>query len=466
MYPPLAMPMSEWLEKTLVRLWNRKRSRSEKPNRREFDLGAEVRDGEAMKSRVGVPEERRAESIAILGKTGSGKSFLIRHLLKQDIGAGRGFCLFDLHGDLSDFVVATIADRERTLKRDLSDRLIVIDPADPEASVGVNPLEPLSADDRFVQIAEFAEILKERWHLDSLGARTDELLRNVLHVIADNGLTLVELAPLLRDAAFRSRCLARVSNADVKEYFELRYDRVSEAMRAVLAEPILNKTSAFTSDPRFRHIVGQTQSSFLLVDALDEGKWIVLNLHRGKLGEQSTTLGSLFFAQVKHALFARRSRNLVTLYADEIQNFVTFGGGIEAILSEARKFATPITSANQFLSQFPPDMRAAILAVGTLICFQLSGPDAQQLATAFDGGKALAERLKNLPRRHFVAKTVHERIREGIVPRIDEPTTRPTDLYLRSRARWARNRAEVEREIRSRHAGMSNRNREVLDDWD
>ncbi len=157
-----------------------------------------------------------------------------------------------------------------------------------------------------------------------------------------------------------------VSNADVRQYFELRYDAVSEPMRATMREPILNKISAFTADPHFRHIVGQ-HSTFSLVDAMDRGYWIILDLHKGKLGEQSATLGSLFLTMAKNALFARNTRNLYTLYCDEIQNLVAYGSGLETMLSEARKFGTSIVSANQFLDQYPTEMRAAILAVGTHI---------------------------------------------------------------------------------------------------
>jgi hypothetical protein len=459
--------MKNWIEKLIARRWNQGQSRRSIPaqNHRALDLGTQVVDGEPSGRRVGLDQTRRAESCVILGKTGTGKSSLIRYLAEQDIRAGRGFACFDLHGDATEFLVKTVAERERALRQDLSDRLIVIDPADPECSVGLNPLEDGDADNRFVRIAEFTQILKERWHLESFGARTDELLRNSLFALAENGLTLVELAPFLGDAAFRSRCLSQVTNSEVKQYFDLRYDEASDAMRAVMAEPILNKTSAFIADPRFRHVVGQQVSTFSFADAMDQGRWVVLNLHKGRLGEQSATLGSLFFAKTRHALFGRKNRALFTLYCDEIQNLVAFGGGLETVLSEARKFAIGIVSGNQFLDQFPPDMRAAILAVGTHVFFQLSGSDAQQIATVLDGGKPLAELLKNLPRRHMVVKTVHERWREAVVPTVREPNIDPSDLYQRSRARWARMRSDIEKDIRGRYAAV-HRKTEVLDDWE
>src|SRR5260370_25789581 len=136
--------------------------------------------------------------------------------------------MFDLHGDLTSFVLQTVAAQEKILKRNLSDRLIVIEPADQEFSVGLNPLEQRSGSERFVQIAEFAQVLKQRWHLEAFGARTDELLRNSLYVLAVSGLTLLELSPFLSHSAFRAKCLEHLSNPEIKQYFALRYDPASE----------------------------------------------------------------------------------------------------------------------------------------------------------------------------------------------------------------------------------------------
>src|SRR5580704_4547403 len=134
---------------------------------RDLDIGLRIFDQEATRIHLTIPYNRRAEHIGILGKTGTGKSSLLRFLLKQDIIAGRGFACFDLHGDLTAFILGTIAAQERALKRDLSDKLILIEPADPLFSVGLNPLEGHPGDDRFVQIVEFADALRERWHLES-----------------------------------------------------------------------------------------------------------------------------------------------------------------------------------------------------------------------------------------------------------------------------------------------------------
>jgi hypothetical protein len=456
------------MEKILASIWNRLVA----PGNRDpeigsrLDLGSLVIDGEVQRSRAYVPTSKRCEHLAILGKTGQGKSFFLRHLSGQDIRNGRGFVFFDLHGDVMPFLLRLVAAEERRRRVDLSDKLIVIEPADREFSIGLNVLEAQEGQHNYVQLAEFAQILKARWNLDSFGARTEELLRNSLHVLADNGLTILELSPLLTNAAFRAACLARVQNSEVSDYFRTRFDVRSEAAQGVYREAILNKVSGFTTDQRFQHILGQQRSTFSLLDAMDRGRWVILNLDKGRLGEQASTFGSLLLAKLKNALFARRRRRLFTIYADEIQNLVAYDAGLETLTSEARKFFVSVVSANQYLEQYPASMRAAIMAVGTHVFFQLASSDADRMAAALDGGKRLAELLKNLPKRRMVVKSGSLRPMEVLVPNVAEPDADYADLYNRCRARWARRRTDIEAEIRQRHQQASRRAEEVLDDWE
>ena len=199
--------MSHYLEQLIARGWNRlaaSGNRSPHTGSR-LDLGFQVIDGEIRRSRAYLADTKRCEHAAILGKTGQGKSFFLRHLGSQDIRDRRGFVFFDLHGDTMPFLLRLIAAEEQPPGADLSERLIVIEPGDPEFSIGLNVLEVSAGQQSYVQLAEFAQILKSRWHLDSLGARTEELLRNALHVLADNELTLLELSPLLTNADLSRR---------------------------------------------------------------------------------------------------------------------------------------------------------------------------------------------------------------------------------------------------------------------
>jgi hypothetical protein len=458
--------MTKILEGMIARCWNAVAARRNAEPSEGLRLGREVRDGEVTQHGVRLPEANRAEHIVLLGRTGTGKSSLLRAIAAQDIRERRGFMFFDHHGDTTPFLLKVIAAEERRTAEDLSSRLIVIEPGDPDYSVGLNVLEGESSHPRFVQVSEFASILKQRWHLDSFGARTEELLRNTLHVLADNGLTLLEVAPLLTSAPFRMRCLRQVRNADVRSYFEDRYGTSKPGMQAAMAGPVLNKLSAFTADPHFRHLLGQTHSTFSISRALDRGFWILLNLDKGRLGVESATAGSLFFTKLKNELFARAERRLFTVMCDEIQNLVSQDSGLEVLFSEARKFGVGVTTANQYLDQYPAQMRAAALAIGTHIFFRLSSADAEHIARALDAGRGFAELLKNLPARQFVLKSADQPWRRVLAPTVREPDIDFSDLLTRSRKRWARKRQEVEQDIQKRQPKARGNQEEVLRDWE
>jgi hypothetical protein len=457
--------MKSLLEKLIARLWNRTvSSRRRSPLAKGLLVGFRVMDEAVTATKITIPHTRRATHIALLGRTGTGKSSLIRSFCEQDIAAGRGFFVFDIHGELTPAILSLISAQERRLDKDLSSEVIVIDPADMACSVGLNPLEGHQGQDSFIRVSQVTEVLKQRWGLHTFGARTDELLRGSLLALAENGLTLLELGRLLTDPLFRAGCLKKVANTEVREYFETRYGAASEAMQAVMREPILNKTSTFTADPHFRFIVGQ-HSTFSIPQAMDQGKWVLLNLAKGKLGSEAVTLGALVLTLIKHAAFERAGRELFTVYADEVQNLIGYGADLETMLAESRKQGVSICTAQQYLEQVPLEVRAAILAVGTLACFQLSAPDAQFVATALDGGRTLAERLKNLPLRHLVVKSGSDPLLEAGVPEIREPHASWQDLYERSREHWARPRAAIEAQISERHGNASRSARKDIDAW-
>ncbi len=429
-------------------------------------LGMIVVDNRATKLKYFLPQQKRTEHISVLGRTGQGKSFLILYFCMQDIRAGRGLLIIDPHGSLIPFILSFLASEEKRTGKDLSSKVIVIEPGNPLCSVGFNPLEVTRGQQSFVSIIGLTAIIKERWGLAHFGPQTEEILRNSLHLLSDNGLTLLELAPLLSNSAFRARCLKYVTNPEVKDYFENRYEPMSEAMKATVRNPILNKVSEFCSDPHFRHILGQSHSTFSVREAMDSGQIVLVDLNKGLLGKHSSTLGSLLMAQVGSAIFSRKSRKLYSLYLDEIQNLLTAESDIDVLLSEARKFGVSLVSANQYLGQFPNNMRAAIQAIGTHIAFQLGNDDAVAVAAMLDGGKPLAELLKNLPKRNFVAKSGHYAWRQVEVPEVKVPNADFRDLLERSRKRFARLRSEVEEEIQARRPKQKQTAEEVLDGWE
>jgi len=271
--------MRDLLESFIARLWNFGWNKKA-PSRAGLLLGNAVRDGQVTAHAVTIAHTKRAEHMALVGRTGTGKSTLLHSLARQDIEQGRGFICSALHSDTTPYLLGVIAEEEARLSEDLSDRLILIEPADPEFSVGLNILEQQGGRHNFVQIAEVTQILKQRCEISSFGPRTEELLRNALLLLADNSLTLLEVGSLLTKASFRAQCLRRATNQEVRSYFEARFNGVSDAMRATMTGPVLNKLTAFTADPHFRHILGQQKSTFSLIDAMDHSRWVILNLDK------------------------------------------------------------------------------------------------------------------------------------------------------------------------------------------
>lgn len=431
-----------------------------------LDLGILVKDGKATKQHYYMPQKKRAEHMVVLGKTGSGKTYLLLSICLRDIAARRGFVFFDHHGDTVPRLLSAIADEETRSREDLSASVVVIAPGDPERSVGLNVLESSQDSNIFNEIAAVASILKSRWGLDHFGAPTEETLRNSLLALAENELTLIELAPLLTDSAFRAQCLKRVTNPDVKEYFE-RFDQLSDAMKGVRRDPVLNKASEFLTTPVFKRILGHKRSTFSFDDVLNENRWVLVDLCKGRLGRQhSSTLGSLVLAQLKAAIFRRRARQIFTVYCDEIQNLLVPDADLDVLLAESRKFGISVVTANQFLDQFPSEMRSAVAAVGTHMYFQLSSEDAQKAAAALDGGKSLAETIRNLPPRQLIAKSGHYNLQQVLVPTVEIPPCDFSGLLKRSSSLYATARTEIDRSIRERRPQAVARAKEALDAWE
>jgi len=263
--------MLQFLEKFIAQVWNRVANlRRESQAAVGLALGSLIRDGIVLSQLLRLGEEERTHHIVTFGRTGSGKSSFLRFLAKQDIEERRGFIYFDLHGDTVPVLLRFIAGVERKSGADLAHKLIVLEPGDGKFSVGLNVLESREEQQLFVLVAEFAQVLKQRWGLEKFGARTEELLRNALYLLAVNAYTLLELPLLLTDATFRAACLERCENSEIKEYFEARYNRASDAMQAAYRDAVLNKISAFTVDPAFRHLLGQQRSTFSLTRAIDD----------------------------------------------------------------------------------------------------------------------------------------------------------------------------------------------------
>ena len=337
-----------------------------------------------------INPEQRAKHIYVIGATGSGKTKLLESLARQDIQKGNGFGIIDCHGDLTSDIInylSTLPPYSK-ISRDeyesfIYEKVVLVDPTNKEFSVSVNPLQITAGVRPYAQALELLEVFKKIWGY--WGPRMDELMRNALVTLAESGLTLLEVQPLLTDDAFRMNLVRGLKNADARSYWLERFDPLSQAMRSQYAEPVLNKTQKFVADPAIRAIIGQRKSTIDFREIMDEGKILLVNLAKGALKENAMLLGALLVAKIQMSAMSRadipkEQRRPWYLFVDEFQNFAT--ESFSEILSESRKYGLSLVMAHQNLDQLNDMLRASILAnVSTQVFFALSKNDAMKLAS-------------------------------------------------------------------------------------
>lgn len=344
---------------------------------------------------VGIRTEDRRRHLYIVGKTGMGKSTLLSNLLVDDIRAGRGCCLVDPHGDLAEAVLAAVPSQR-------TNDVVLFDAGDQQHPVSFNPLADCSPQARPLVASGMLSAFKKLYG-DSWGPRMEHIFRNCLLALLETpGASLVSLVQLLGDVRYRQKVVNRVTDPVVRAFWQQEFAALPPKFQAEAIAPIQNKVGQFVSSPLLRHILGQSRSTIDLRRVMDEGRVLIVNLSKGRVGEDAANLlGSLAITALQLAAMSRADvseagRRDCYLYVDEFQNFAT--ESFATILSEARKYRLCLTLANQYLDQMDEATAAAVFGnVGSLLCFQVGANDAELLATQL-GGPATPEDLLALPR--------------------------------------------------------------------
>ncbi len=402
------------------------------------------------KQKFGLLPEDKARHLYIVGKTGVGKSTLLHQLVLSDIERNAGVALLDPHGDLCDAVAQAIPSRR------MND-VILFDPADADFPIALNLFDGRSAHERPLVasgiLVAFRKIFGEFW-----GPRMEHLFRNALLTLLEvPGSSLLQVPRLFADARYRRRVTANLQDPVLRSFWENEYEAMHPKLQVEAASPIYNKVGAFLSSPLLRNILGQSQARLRMRPLMDRGQVLLVNLSKGKIGEDaSTLLGSLLVTELQLAAMSRadqaeRDRREFGVYIDEFQNFAT--ASIATVHSEARKYRVTFTFAHQFLDQLDEGTAAAIFGnVGNLIAFQV-GRDAEELAKHL-GPPLTPEDLRFLPKYHAYAKlqihgvptTPFSMVTLSPNPRAN-PRTRIDVLRRLTRERYAPPRAKVESEI-------------------
>src|SRR3984957_8642359 len=329
----------------------------------------------------GVKDQDRFSHVYLIGKTGTGKSTLIETMVLQDIKRGHGIALIDPHGDLVERVVAQVPSRRAA-------DVIYLNAADPSQPHGYNPLRHVREDRIALAASGFLEVFKKMWP-DAWGVRMEHILRNVLMALLERpDADMHDLLLVLSDREFRKELVKSIKNETVRTFFEREFERYTFGYRSDGIAPIQNKVGAFLADPVLNRILTSSESDISIRGAMDEGRVLLVNLAKGRLGDDSSSLlGGLLVTTIGLAAFSRADmpapqRRDFFVYVDEFQSFTTLA--VTNMLSELRKYRVGFTVTHQYLNQLEPEIRHAVLGnAGTIISFRVGAEDAPYLEQEF-----------------------------------------------------------------------------------
>ncbi len=410
----------------------------------------------------GIKRKDRRQHTYIVGKTGTGKTTLLFNLAIQDIINGEGLCIVDQHGDFVEGIITKIP-RER-----IKD-IVYFNPIDAEYPIGFNVLEVPDVKYKHLVASDLMAIFTKIW-ANVWSARMEYILNNCVLALLDTpGSTLLGIPRILTDKDYRQKIIANIKDPIVKSFWIYEYESWRDQFRNEAIVPIQNKVGQFLSTSLIRNIVGQPKSTINIQDIMNTGKILLVNLSKGKLGEDnSALLGAMMITKIQLAAMERarvpeEERKDFYLHIDEFQGFVT--DSFATILSEARKYRLNLVISHQYIGQLISDtstkVKDAIFGnVGTIIIFRVGATDAEFLEKELEPDFNIQD-MVGLPNFHIYLKLMVD----GVTSRPFSAITLPPlsmathesnreEVIELSRKLYANSLEEVEEEF-SRWSGIS-----------
>lgn len=399
----------------------------------------------------GIKRVDRRRHLYVVGKTGSGKSRLLQLLLISDILSGQGCCLLDPHGDLAQELLEYIP------KERIND-VVYIDPSDREFPIGFNPLEPVESYETRQHLATFFISIFRKLFAANWNPRMEHLIRYItLALLETPDSNVLGIPRMLSDTKFRQRVIMQIKDPVVKGFWTNEFSASAEQFSREAVVPILNKVGQFISNPIVRNMVGQRKNMLDFAKFMNEGKIVIINISKGKLGDDNAALlGSMFITKIQQAALSRANmpedeRRDFYFYVDEFQNFAT--DAFSSILSEARKYHLDLTIAHQYIAQLPEEVKATAFGnVGSLIVFPVGGDDAAYLAKEFSPTFSADDMINLNLREMYIKLSVEGKITPPFSARTINVPKSSTDfsreILSHSRLTYGRNKTSVENEIR------------------
>lgn len=402
----------------------------------------------AVPKKLSISPKDALEHTIILGPTGSGKSTVMENLILSDIRAGRSVLVLDPKADLVTEILERIPESRRA-------DVVVIDPSDP-CPVGFNPLRFKGFGNKSLVADAVLSVMKEIFS-DSWGIRTQQILSAALLTLAEiPDATLLWLPFLLTDEAFRAHIIPTVKDRLGLLPFWRQYEEMRDSEKNANIAPVLNKMQQFIFRPGLRAVLGQSNPKFDLMDLFLQRKIVLVPLNRGIIGgESARLLGSLIVGltwtlALSRANIPAEKRHLVSVYIDELQDYLSLPTDLADALAQARGLGVGMTLAHQYRGQLPPEIKAGVDAnARNKIIFGLSGTDAKDLAG--NAPELSAEDFILLPRYHVYTNIMQNRRSTGWISGVTmlppQPIRLAAELKAESMKRYGRPAEQVEDEF-------------------
>lgn len=351
--------------------------------------------------KFGIKTNDRRHHIYLVGKTGTGKSTLLKNMVIQDLRAGYGLALVDPHGDL-------VEDLLNYIPKQRVNQVVYFNPADTDNPIGLNILEAKSEEEKQLVASSLVSVFKHLWK-EFWGPRLEYVLYNSVLALMDTpGNTLLGAYRILIDKRFREKIVKQVKDPVVKLFWTEDFAKYSPKFKKEVISPVQNKIGQLLTSSPLRNIVGQPTSTVNLKFLMDNQRILLVNLAKGRIGEdKANLLGSVIVTKIYLAALERQNlpmsqRKDFYVYVDEFQNFST--DVFPSILSEARKYRLNLVLAHQYLYQLSESVKQSVFGnVGTILAFRTGSIDARELAEEF---KPVfnSEDIENLENYHIYLK--------------------------------------------------------------
>ncbi|MFB6225876.1 MAG: type IV secretion system DNA-binding domain-containing protein [Candidatus Paceibacteria bacterium] len=400
--------------------------------------------------RFGIKLDDRRRHMYVIGKTGMGKTTMLENMILQDIHKGHGVGLVDPHGDFAEKIVDYIPSHR------IND-VVYINPADREHPIGFNVLEVQNDEQKDLVASSLMGIFQKIWP-DVWSSRMEYILNNTLLGLLHypQKTTLLGINRMLGDKSYRDKIVSKIQDPVVKSFWEDEFAGYSERYRTKAVAAIQNKIGQFLSSNLIRNIVGQVSSTINTREIMDSGKIMIMNLSKGKVGEDNMRLlGGMFITKLQLSAMSRvdtpeHLRKDFMLYVDEFQNFAT--PSFANMLSEARKYRLSLIMAHQYIAQLSEEVRDAVFGnVGSLISFRVGAADAEFLEQEFSPVFTQQD-LVNLSKYHIFLKLMIDGVASQpfsakTLPPLGNSTGVKDKVVKVSRERYGRDREEVAEKI-------------------